>query len=149
MVLERQQDDIVRKWYTYPVQKITRSEEGAEVVDGAEVEDVADFARHLPEKWLVCRDTGHVWRPFDAQVLKDKGCYERSHRCFNCKTVRRQHLTFRGAVLRTIYEHPEGYLSDIGRIVGEGRDALRLESLKRAIGGRKLHVLQRKFDEAV
>lgn len=112
-------------------------------------EDVASFAAHLSEEWLVCRDTGHTWRPFDAKVLQDKGCYERSHRCASCDTIRHQRLSFRGAVLGTTYDYPDGYLSNVGRIVGDDRDRLRLESLQRALGKRRLNSLQRRYAEAV
>lgn len=114
----------------------------------AEPAEVASFAADLPEKYLACRDTGHVWRPFDARVDKTKGCYVRSHRCMNCRSLRHQHLTFSGGVIRTAYEHSDGYLSDIGRIAGEGRDVLRLESIQRALGKRQVRSLQRRYSEA-
>lgn len=98
----------------------------------ADVDAVAEFAEGLPERFLHCREMNHNWRPFDVGRHKDGG-YERTLRCVRCKTRKVQHLDVRGMpVGGTRYEYPDGYQSDgLGRIVGEGRGALRLESIKR------------------
>lgn len=98
-------------------------------------EDVAEFAQHLPEKYLHCREMGHNWRPFDVGRHKDGG-FERTLRCVRCRTKKVQHLTVEGMLLgSTRYEHPDGFLAEgLGRIVGEGRGQLRLESIKRIVG---------------
>lgn len=110
----------------------TRQEQ-RETPEYADPGDVADFAASLPEKFLYCREMGHNWRPFSAGRFKDGG-YERILRCVRCKTERHQNITSVGVVVSSKYVHPEGYLSKgMGRIVGEGRGVLRLESIKRIV----------------
>lgn len=76
---------------------------------------------------------GHNWRPHTAGRFKDGG-FERILRCVRCKTERHQNLDSRGTPLSSKYVHPEGYLNKgMGRIVGEGRGILRLESIKRIV----------------
>jgi hypothetical protein len=95
---------------------------------------IEEFAEELPDKYLHCRELGHNWRPFTAGSHPDGG-FERVLRCTRCRCRRVQELTSRGAVVTNKYIHPEGYLSKgHGRIVGEGRDMLRLVSLKRLVG---------------
>lgn len=95
--------------------------------------DVEAFAEALPDKYLHCRELGHLWRPYKAGRHPDGG-FERTLRCNRCYTKRVQDLSSRGMVLTNRYIHPEGYLSEgVGRIVGEGRGLLRLESIKRVL----------------
>ena len=95
--------------------------------------EVQDFAESLPERFLHCRELGHNWRPYTAGRHHDGG-FERVLRCVRCKTKRVQEITNRGIVMVNRYEHPDGYLSNgLGRIVGDGRGLLRLESLKRLV----------------
>lgn len=103
------------------------------VEDGyADADEVADFARGLLISWLLCRELGHNWRPWNAYAID--GGYERALRCTRCKTERWETLTSTGAKMSSRYVYPDGYLHEgLGRIVGDGRDALRLESLTRAI----------------
>lgn len=100
---------------------------------GADLDEVIAFAHGLPERFLYCREMGHNWRPFSAGRHKDGG-FERVLRCTRCKTKRFQGIDSRGLILASRYEHPDGYLTEgLGRIVGEGRGALRLESIKRIV----------------
>lgn len=102
-------------------------------VDYADVGAVEEFASGLPEKFLYCREMGHNWRPYSAGRFKDGG-FERVLRCSRCRTRRVQNINSRGIVLTNQYVHPDGYLSHgLGRIVGEGRGVLRLESIKRIV----------------
>jgi hypothetical protein len=99
----------------------------------AEIADVRDFAESLPERFLYCREMGHNWRPFSAGRHKDGG-FERVLRCTRCKTKRFQGIDHRGIIMSSHYEYPDGYTTDgLGRIVGEGRGVLRLESIKRIV----------------
>lgn len=99
----------------------------------AQLSDVKEFAKSLPEKYLHCRELGHLWRPFRAGRHPDGG-FERVLRCSRCRTRREQSLSSTGMVLTNNYKHPEGYLTEgIGRIVGEGRGLLRLESIMRVL----------------
>lgn len=98
--------------------------------------EVADFAANLTISFLLCRDIGHNWRPFGAQYMAD-GYYERVLRCTRCKTERWETITTRGSKNGTHYKYPDGYQhKGLGRIVGDGKDALRLESILRAVGER-------------
>lgn len=100
---------------------------------GADLDEVREFAQHLPERFLHCREMGHNWRPYSAGRWEDGG-FERVIRCTRCKTKRFQGIDSRGLIVSSHYEHPEGYLSNgLGRIVGDGRGALRLESIKRIV----------------
>ena len=94
--------------------------------------EVEAFAAELPEKFLHCREMNHNWRPFQVGRHKDGG-YARVLRCVRCRTRKTQHLDMMGMIVGTAkYEHPDGYLHvGMGRIVGEGRGLLRLESIKR------------------
>lgn len=94
---------------------------------------VEEFAEQLPDKYLHCRELGHLWRPWKAGHHPDGG-YTRTLRCTRCRTKREQELSERGMVMTSRYIHPEGYLSEgIGRITGEGRGLLRLASIKRVL----------------
>lgn len=95
------------------------------------LEEIQDFAAELPEKFLECRELGHLWRPWTARS-NELGGYDRTLRCTRCLTKREQVITARGIVHSNKYIHPEGYLhKGMGRIVGDGRGLLRLESVKR------------------
>jgi len=98
----------------------------------AEPTEVAAFAEDLPERFLHCREMNHNWRPFTVGSYKDGG-YERVLRCVRCRTRKVQHLDRFGMLVGNAkYEHPDGYLhKGMGRIVGESRGLLRLESIRR------------------
>lgn len=97
----------------------------------ADLAQVEEFAAGLPKKYLHCRELGHLWRPYTARRHPDGG-FERTLRCSRCTTRRHQTLSSRGMVVSSHYEHPEGYLTQgIGRIAGDGRGLLRLESISR------------------
>lgn len=100
----------------------------------ADPHEVADFAAGLELDWLYCRTYQHNWKPWTAHWSDHEGCYEVSIRCNRCTTRRIQRMSDKGAVLSSHYEYPEGYLHEgMGRIAGEGRDALRLESVTRVV----------------
>lgn len=103
----------------------------------AEVGEVGIFASNLSDNYLLCREMGHNWRPWAAQWNPEEHCFDRVLRCTRCKTKREQSLSSSGSVVTSHYEYPEGYQhKGFGRISGEGRDRLRLESVTRAIGDR-------------
>lgn len=99
----------------------------------ADLGDVKAFAESLPERFLHCREMGHNWRPWSAGRFADGG-YERILRCSRCRSKRFQNISGSGVILKSHYEWAEGYLSQgLGRIVGEGRGVLRLESIERLV----------------
>ena len=100
----------------------------------AERDEVESFAAGLSISHLQCREMGHSWRAWVARWDAEHNSYERALRCTRCKTERWEHIGTSGSKLGIRYVYPDGYTTEgIGRIVGEGRDALRLESLTRAL----------------
>lgn len=101
-------------------------------IEYADTDEVREFATELSDKYLECRDTGHNWRRHNATWSPHLGEYRRVHRCRSCKAERVQRLSDKGAILTSAIHYPEGYLhAGLGRIVGDGRDTLRLESMTR------------------
>lgn len=101
----------------------------------ADVAEVASWAATLPESFLTCRDIGHRWRKWAAKQATDFPGYIRELRCTRCKTKRRQELNANFHILSSTYQHAEGYLhKGLGRVDGDGRDALRGESMMRDMG---------------
>jgi len=96
----------------------------------AEVEEVKEFAEGLPANFLECRELGHNWKPYTGSYVE--GGIHRILRCPRCRTERHQEISLGGTIINSKYIHPDGYLhKGMGRIVGDGRDALRVESLTR------------------
>lgn len=97
---------------------------------------VEAFASEMPEAFLTCREMGHDWRSWTARWVAEWGAFERVFKCRGCTSERRQTLSRSGAILRDSRDYADGYLArpGMGRIVGNGRDALRLESLRRSLG---------------
>jgi hypothetical protein len=102
--------------------------------------DVEQFALGLQRQKLQCRTYGHSFAPHSVNVGVTVGranaYYEQTLRC-RCGVKRRLLLSRSGSVISSsyIYNESEGYLSSgLGRIVGEGKDALRMEMLTRLIG---------------
>lgn len=109
------------------------------MADYAKPRDVQEFAEGLRQQFLLCRTYGHSFAPFTVQVANTVGrrsvYYEQVLRC-KCRTKRRLLLSRTGAVISSSYDYTEapGYLMHgLGRVVGEGRDVLRLESVTRLI----------------
>jgi hypothetical protein len=102
------------------------------VVLESETTTVKQWAANLSERFLLCRELGHNWKPLTARWDGPGGIFVRTLRCTRCRTERHQSLTRRGHVLQSNYTYPEGYtMTGLGRIVGEDRDQLRLESITR------------------
>lgn len=80
---------------------------------------------------LLCRDFGHMWRPFQARYIPQRKHYEERLKCGRCGTVRVRLLTHTGAQLGNHYVYPDGYaMNGYGRLSGTDRDAVRLASLQ-------------------
>jgi hypothetical protein len=94
-----------------------------------------EWVQDLPERYLLCRDIGHNWRPLTARIT-DAHTYTRTMRCTRCHTERHQDLSIYGAILSSGYTYPDGYLAppNSGRMTSDRRDGLRLESVQRLIG---------------
>ena len=91
-----------------------------------------EFAKNLNARQLDCRELGHKWKPWTVNWDRKQRCYDRRLRCSSCKTVRKQVLDSRGAVLKNSYEYPDGYLAGRDVRVGElSREVFRLEAIVR------------------
>lgn len=94
-------------------------------------------ARQLARGWsdevLECRTLSHNWQPYRAVQNKRYKFYYIEHICARCKTVRWQEINFNGQVYAHGYRYAEGYLTapGTGRLTGEARDILRLETVTR------------------
>jgi hypothetical protein len=109
------------------------------MTDYAKPRDVEQFAGGLGQQALMCRTYGHGFNPFVVNVVQFEGStedyYEQILRC-KCRVRRILLLNTRGAVVSSHYDYSRapGYLAvGIGRVVGEGRDVLRLESVTRLL----------------
>lgn len=90
------------------------------------------FAKTLNSRQLDCRELGHKWRPHTVTWDRKARAYDRQLKCSSCRTIRKQLLDSRGAVLKNSYEYPEGYLAGKQVNVGElSRDVFRLEAIVR------------------
>ena len=95
--------------------------------------DVELYAKGLATSRLRCREMGHSWRPWVARWDDEHNSFQRALKCSRCQTERWEYIGRTGAKLGCYYKYPDGYQCDLGRIVGEGRDALRLEIMTREL----------------
>lgn len=90
------------------------------------------FAAGLSNRYLKCRELGHIWQPFT--VSREGTGFLRRLRCSSCKTIREQLLDSRGHVIRNGYKYADGYLAkDHVERGNYSRDVFRLESVIRFI----------------
>ena len=96
---------------------------------------VADWASHLAESFLSCRDMGHAWRPYTAQWVPKDRQYRRTLQCSRCKTQRVQRLSSSGYVESTHYTYPDEYLLPAGNGTYDSaaRAAVHLASVQRML----------------
>jgi hypothetical protein len=101
-----------------------------------EPRDVADALQRMTEQQVQCRDYGHSWKPWRAELFGKGGAkgYERALRCARCGTERWQTLTRYGEVVSGHYIYPDGYLvKGLGRLTGEDRGLVRIASIERTL----------------
>lgn len=99
---------------------------------GGNLAEVEEFAAGLKEAFLYCRRFGHAYKPHTAKLSNEFRGYETTKRCTRCTLVVVEVMDMRGAIIKSWPRYPEGYLAKgIGRIVGEGKDIVRLETLNR------------------
>jgi len=99
----------------------------------AAVEDVQKAARAWDQDQLECRMYGHSWRPMSARRDHAVNLIKAVYECYRCGTERHQELNGRtGHVYAQWYVYGPDYLmKGLGRITGDGRDVLRLETITR------------------
>ena len=93
--------------------------------------DASAAAQNWATEVLECRTWGHNWRITASVFVARYRYYAITWACPRCHTQRHQELNKRGTVLASWYIYPDGYLSDVGRIAGDARDALRVAVLNR------------------
>lgn len=91
------------------------------------------FAGALPDRYLRCRELGHVWRPATASWDRKERVYDRMLRCSSCRTERHQILNEYGHVLSNRYQYPDHYLTQGVQRGTYTRDVFRLEAIIRYI----------------
>lgn len=103
-----------------------------------DIRDVEDAVGDLKDAFLECRDYGHTWKV--ASIVRFKGNYDRHTYCPRCKTNRTQIINAYGEILSNTYTYPEDYqLKGMGRLMSEGRMALRREAITRTVAKGQVH----------
>ena len=84
---------------------------------------------------LQCRDFGHSWRPFSAWFHQEHKEFVQTLRCQRCTSTRTRYLSARGAIIQSSYDYADGYTMPrgLGRMTGEDRDHIRLQSVLRTM----------------
>lgn len=83
----------------------------------------------IPDEFLLCRDLGHAWAPFDVKISRKYGEIHRVLQCRSCPTQRTQILSMDGSIMRSKYEYPENYvLTGVGRLSSADRAHVRVMS---------------------
>jgi hypothetical protein len=85
------------------------------------------------DRWLICRDIGHSWKPGALHKTAEHIYFRRELACRNCKTVRTDVYSLWGSrVGSPTYRYPDGYQLSGLRDWGVSRDDFRREVMKRA-----------------
>lgn len=97
--------------------------------------DVSTWAADLPPEWLLCRDLGHLWQPWQAWHDKAAREYTQVLRCGRCEVERVRSLDYRGQRTGGHYNYPDGYLAPAGSgfLSQDGRADIRLLSFLRLL----------------
>jgi len=98
-------------------------------------QSTTDWAQHLGDNELLCRDLGHTWQPHAAGFNKRTQSYHQALRCGRCTTIRTRLLSRTGEILASSYQYPDNYLvpAGIGRVDASFRGELRVLSINRII----------------
>lgn len=95
-------------------------------------EQVVELAAEWPAAYVECRIDKHEWRPSTARHYPGFRYFHVVKVCHRCRTEKHQEIGEAGQLYASSYRYPTGYLTNgRGRIIGDSRDALRLESIKR------------------
>lgn len=99
----------------------------------ADPQEARSFAESLPDRYLACRNDLHSWKAWSVRWMAEGRLYERIVRCTRCGGKKKSLVDDTGAIVSKGYSPAKGYLSDVGRIAGDAKDALRLVTLQREI----------------
>lgn len=83
---------------------------------------------------LLCRDTGHMWRPHTA--ARTPTGFVRTLGCARCDTTKTQQLDRQGGLTKTTYRHAPGYLTPRG-VQAPAKQELRLDGISHQLAMRK------------
>jgi hypothetical protein len=112
---------------------MTRARDRKSTPTYADRYEVEAAAAEMSTAHLDCRVMRHSWERADAVHIARLRYYRVSYVCVRCSSRRVAEVSETGHEYASTYEYAEGYLSHgIGRIVGEGRDAIRMAGLQRA-----------------
>lgn len=93
---------------------------------------VESFAHSLPDRYVRCRELGHVWRPRTARWISAERVYERVLHCTSCRTEKLQLVNSQGHIISSHYRYADRYLAQHVKGLGGGaRDVYRLEAINR------------------
>lgn len=96
--------------------------------------DLEETLHDMRQDFIQCRDFGHAWRPFTARWMPAERVYHTQLRCSRCRTIRTRYINDHGQQVGHTYAYPDGYqIRGMGRMTGEDRDHLRLESVLRVV----------------
>jgi hypothetical protein len=113
----------------------------------AEPKAVKEAAKDWNDAILECRTYGHNWQPLRATYNARLLFYAVVQICPRCGTQRNMEIGSRGQVYASWYTYPEGYLlSGLGRITGDARDTLRMETITRTFSLTKLTAAEARED---
>jgi len=80
------------------------------------------------DEQLLCRDLQHSWTPHTAKRLEEE--IIRTLMCERCGSLKDQHLSMDGYIMRSSMIYPMGYVRPgEGRMTREERAALRVRNL--------------------
>lgn len=104
----------------------------------ASLDDVERLADQWTPDILRCRTYGHLWEPQQATYNSKYRYYKVVQICRSCDSYRNMELDSRGHVVSQSIDYADGYLSKgVGRIIGDGRDILRLQTVLKTFDVRK------------
>jgi len=100
---------------------------------------VEEFAENLPDRYLNCRELGHVWKSWTVEFDESSHSYLRQLRCSGCKSLRKQLLDRHAGVIKNSYDYSPGYLAkNVEKGVSLHRSAFRLEAIVRTLSKQQM-----------
>ena len=81
----------------------------------------------INQSYLMCRDIGHGWKPWNAIIERRPRRIKRILKCRDCGAERTQYLNSDYEIAGNSYRYPQGYLrpKGQGRLTGRDRADLR------------------------
>lgn len=115
----------------------------------ASPESVEQKLAEWDDNILTCRTFGHNFQAGSAVKNNRLKYWRLVRRCPRCKAEKVMEVSFRGRVYSSHidYSQTDGYLATgMGRIIGEGKDMLRLATITRTFDVRTLSAAEAKED---